>query len=505
MFRMKRLNIIFLLLLLVMSGSVFAQDMSNTLIMARAVDATGLDPHTQTTFASLRLLELIYEPLVVTDPDLNLQPGLATAWEFSEDGMTLTFTLREGVTFHDGSDFTAEDVIASFTRMLDEETASAARTNYLSIDSMEAPDDYTVVFNLNTPDAPLLLAMASTNAVILSSDVIANDDPALVTIGTGPFMLDSWVPEETTTLTANATWWGDGPYVDGIEIRIIPDETSILAAMRAGTVDFALIGDPLVATLLIDDPTIVLNRTPTLSYQVLQLRAVVEPLDKLEVRQALSCAIDRQEVVDSAALGEGRVTGPLTMASYALPVEDLFCYEQDIEKAKELMASVGMEDGFTLDVILATGEPAVASSIAQVIASQLEAINVTVNIEALEFSAYVDRWLVGDFTAAVALNGGRVDPYTMYSRYWQVDARFQPTSGYIDDTLDSLMKAGQVETDPEARFEIFKEFQLHLAETSPWIWLYAGYGYTAQQSYVSGWQPNANDSLYYMSSITLDR
>lgn len=505
MFRMKRLNILFLFLLFVMSSSVFAQDMSNTLIMARAQDATGLDPHTQTTFASLRLLELIYEPLVATDSNLNLQPALATGWEFSDDGMTLTFTLREGVTFHDGSDFTAEDVIASFTRILDEETASAARTNYLSIDSMDAPDDYTVVFNLNTPDVPLLSAMASTNAVILSSDIIANEDPSLVTAGTGPFMLESWTPEENTILTANSDWWGDGPFIDGIEIRIIPDDTSILAALRAGTVDFALIGDPLVATLLIDDADIVLNRTPTLSYQVLQLRAAVEPLDKLEVRQALSCAINRQEVVDSAALGEGRVTGPLTMASYALPTEDLFCYEQDIDRAKELMAEAGLEDGFTLDVMLANAEPAVASSIAQVLASQLEAINVTVEIEALEFSAYVDRWLAGDFTAAVANNGGRIDPFTMYSRYWQVDARFQPTAGYIDDTLDSLMKAGQVETDPDARFEIFKDLQLHLTETSPWIWLYAGYGYTAQQSYVNGWEPNANDSLYYMSGITLDR
>jgi len=488
-----------------MSNSVFAQDMSNTLIMARAVDATGLDPHTQTAFASLRLLELIYEPLVVTDENLELQPALATGWEFSEDGMTLTFTLREGVTFHDGSDFTADDVIASFTRILDEETASAARTNYISIDSMEAPDDYTVVFNLNTPDVPLLLAMASGNAVILSSDVIENEDPSLVTTGTGPFMLDSWVPEETTTLKANPNWWDEGPFVDGIEIRIIPDETSILAALRAGTVDFALVNDPLVATLLVDDPVIVLNRTPTLSYNVLQLRAAVEPLDQLEVRQAISCAINRQEVVDSAALGEGRVTGPLTMANYALPVEDLFCYEQDIELAKELMATAGLEDGFTLDVILANAEPPVASSIAQVLSSQLEAINITVNIEALEFSAYVDRWLEGDFTAAVALNGGRVDPYTMYSRYWQVDARFQPTAGYIDDTLDNLMKQGQVETDPDARYEIFSELQLHLAETSPWIWLYAGFSYTAQQSYVSGWQPAANDSLYSMSKITLDR
>lgn len=502
---MKRLLQIVLIFALVFGALSVVSAQDNTLIMARAVDATGLDPHTQTAFASLRLLELIYEPLVTTDQDLNLIPALATGWEFSDDAMTLTFQLREGVTFHDGSAFTAEDVIASFNRILDPETASAAATNYASIESMEAPDDLTVVFNLSTPDVPILSAMASTNAVILSSDVIANEDPSLVTIGTGPFMLDSWTPDETTVLAANEDWWGEGPFVDGIEIRIIPDEASILAALRAGTVDFALLNDPLVATLLIDAPSIVLHRTSTLSYNVLQLRAAIEPLDQLEVRQAISCAIDRQEVVDTAALGEGVVTGPLTMASFALPTQDLFCYERDLDRARELMAEAGQEEGFTLPVILANAEPPVATSIAQNLQSQLAEINIDVEIEALEFGTYVDRWLAGDFTAAVALNGGRVDPYTMYSRYWQEGARFQETAGYLDETLDQLMKAGQVETDPETRFEIFADFQRHLAETSPWVWLYAGYTYTAHQSYVSGWSPNASDSLYFLSGIQVDK
>lgn len=501
----KFLQLVLVLLLLVLPASVMAQDGGNTLILARAVDATGLDPHTQTAFASLYLLNMVYEPLVTNDTNMELQPALATGWEFSDDGMALTFTLREGVKFHDGSDFTAEDVIASFERILDEETGSAARTNYVSIDSMEASDDYTVVFNLNTPDVPILSAMASTNAVILSSDVIANEDPALVTVGTGPFKLDSWTPEENTMLSANTDWWGEGPFVDGIEIRIIPDETSILAALRAGTVDFALLNDPLVATLLVGDADVTLHRTPTLSYNVIQLRAAVEPLDKLEVRQAMSCAINRQEIVDVAALGEGRVTGPLTMANFALPTDDLFCYEQDVERAKELMAAAGMEDGFTLSVMVANAEPPVATSIAQVIASQLEAINITVEIDAQEFSTYVDRWLNADFAAAVALNGGRTDPYTMYARYWQYDARFQPTAGYIDDTLDDLMKRGQVETDSETRYGIFGEFQTHLAETSPWLWLYAPYGYTAHQSNVSGWEPVANDSPYFLSGVSVNR
>ncbi len=482
------------------------QEDANILIMGRAVDATGMDPHTQTAFASLALLTMVYDPLVRLDDELNLMPALAADWDFSDDAMTLTMELREGVTFHDGSDFTAEDVIASFERLLDEETASAARTNYVSIETMEAPDDYTVVFNLSEPDVPLLTAMASTNAAILPSEVIESGDPATDVIGTGPFILDEWVPEETTTLSANTDWWGDGPYIDGVEIRIIPDETSVLAALRAGTIDFAMLNDPLVATLLQDDETITLHRTPSIDYHVIQLRAAAtDALGALEVRQAISCAIDRQEVIDTASLGEGTVTGPLTMASFALPPEELYCYEKDLDAAKKLMADAGYEDGFTLTIIAAQAEPPTALSEAQNIQSQLAEINITVEIEPLEFATYVDRWLAADFEAAIALNGGRTDPYTMYARYWQYDARFQEVAGYIDDTLDELMKAGRAETDAEKRYEIFAELQTHLAEMSPWIWMYTGYDYTANQPYVTDWAPIANDSLYFLHRVNLER
>ncbi|MEO8393732.1 MAG: ABC transporter substrate-binding protein, partial [Chloroflexota bacterium] len=142
----------------------FAQATPNTLIMARATDATGLDPHTQTAFASFRLLELIYEPLVELDADLNVVPALAESWKLSDDGLTLTFNLRHGVKFHDGAEMTSADVIASFTRLLNPDTKAAAASNYASISKMDAPDDYTVVFTLSQSDVPMLTALTSTNA-----------------------------------------------------------------------------------------------------------------------------------------------------------------------------------------------------------------------------------------------------------------------------------------------------------------------------------------------------
>ncbi len=497
---------VFFLVCLCCFGLVSAQDEGgNVLIMARAADTTGLDPHTQTAFASFRLLELIYEPLVNLDENLDLVPALAESWEFSDDAQTLTLYLRKGVTFHNGAEFTAEDVVASFNRILDEATAAAARANYLSIESIDSPDDFTVVFNLSEPDVPLLAALATTNAAIVDSADIESGDVSTIANGTGPFVLDNWTPEETTTLSAYANWWGEGPNIDGIDIRIIPDETSILAALRAGTIDFALLNDPLVATLLIGDETIELNRAPSISYHVLQLHAGVEPLDKLEVRQAISCAIDRQEVLDVASLGEGAVTGPLTMAAFALPTDELFCYEKDLDRARELMAAAGEEEGFTLNVIAANAEPPTALSEAQSIQAQLAEINIDVEIESMELSVYVDRWLAGDFEAAVALNGGRPDPYTMYARYWQSTGNLNAVAGYSDDTLDELMAQGRVETDEEARYEIFAQFQRHLAEQAPWVWLYVGYEYTAQQPYVSGFVPSPTDSLLSLAQVTIER
>ena len=174
---MRKYTLLCLVLLLAFSlSAVSAQDNANVLVMARAADTTGLDPHTQTAFASFRLLELIYEPLVNLDAELNVVPSLAESWTFSDDAQTLTFNLRQGVTFHNGADFTAEDVVASMNRILDEATGAAARANYLSIASIDTPDEYTVVFNLSAPDVPLLAALATTNAAIADSADIESGD-----------------------------------------------------------------------------------------------------------------------------------------------------------------------------------------------------------------------------------------------------------------------------------------------------------------------------------------
>jgi peptide/nickel transport system substrate-binding protein len=474
-----------------------------TLRMAWSQDATGLDPHKQTAFSSLRLLELIYEPLVRLDAELNVEPAIARSWEFAPDARTLTFKLDPNARFTNGAQVTPADVKASFERILDEATSAAARSNFLSIESIDTPDAETVVFHLSTADVPILVAMATINAAIVPQSEIAAGTIGTVALGSGPFKLDSWEPNSKEVLSANADWAGGKLNIDGVTVSVLPDETAILASLRAGQIDFALLNDPLVATLVPNEPNLQLNRVPVLAYNVLQLNPSRAPMDNLKVRQAMSCAVDRQAIIDAALVGEGKVTGPLTMPAFAQDPETLFCYKQDVAKAKQLMQEAGFADGFSATVIAATGEPPVASSEAQVLQSQLAEIGVKLDIKMMELNVYVDTWLKGDFDMAVALNGGRPDPYPMYNRYFTKDGNLLKVSNFVDDTLDSLMKQGQAETDPAKRVAIFQEFERHLAEQSPWIWLSTSFNYTAQLKTVSGYEASPTGTLFGITKISI--
>ncbi len=471
--------------------------------MAWSQDATGLDPHKQTAFSSIHLLELIYEPLVRLDSQLQIVPAIASSWEFNGDGTKLTFKLDPKAKFQNGAPVTAADVKASFERILNEATGAAVRANFVLIAGIETPDDKTVVFNLSEPDVPILTAMTSINAAIVPAAEIAAGTIGTKALGSGPFKLDKWQPNAKEVLSANPDWAGGKPAIDGIEISVLPDETAILAALRAKQVDFALLNDPLVATLVPKEPALTLTRTPVLAYHVLQLNPARKPMTEIGVRQALSCAIDRKDVLDTALLGEGQVTGPLTMPVYRTDASELFCYQRDVAKAKKLLADAGYPDGFSAEVIVASGEPATAAAEAQVIQSQLAEIGVKLEIKVMELNVYVDRWLKADFDMAVALNGGSADPYTMYNRYFTRTGNLQKVANYVDDTLDSLLQKGRAETTEAKRKEIFAAFEKHLAEVSPWIWLYTDYSYTAEQKTVVGFAPTPTGSIFGLARVSI--
>ena len=479
-----------------------------TLIAARAADMKGLDPHKQTAFSSFRMLELMYDTLFTFDKDLKVVPNLAEGWKFSDDGVSLTVTLRKNVKFHDGAPMTAADVKFSFERILDEKTAAAARSTFSSIDSMTTPDDNTIVFKLKSANGSLPAAMTGLNSAIVSKKFIdGGGDPAKTVVGTGAFKLDSWEPDKTLKLVANKDFWLPGlPRMAGIEFRTIPDEASILAGLRAKTFDWALINDPRIAIRASAGSGVGLSisRAPALAYHVLQLNASKPTFADVRVRQAIACAIDRQEVLDVASLGEGEVTAPATPPFFRAPLKDLFCYQKDEAKAQKLLADAG-NPKVKFKVIAASDEPPTAVAEAQNIQAQLKKIGVEMEIESLELGVYVKRWLDADFDAAVALNGGNPDPDIMFFRYWHNTGNLNKVAAYKDADIDKLLEQGRVTSDPAKRKEIYDNVQKRLAEAAPWVWLYVGYEYRIMQPTVKGFTPLPNGSLIYLRDAWLDK
>ncbi|HEX2981608.1 MAG TPA: ABC transporter substrate-binding protein, partial [Anaerolineaceae bacterium] len=476
-----------------------------TLVFARASEAQGLDPHLQTAFSSFVVLEFIFESLFAYGDNMELEPRLAESYEWSDDGLTLTVKLRPNVKFHNGDDMTAEDVKFSYERILNEETGAAARSYFTSITEINVIDPLTVEFKLDKADATILSAMV--NADILDKKLIEGGaDPATEVVGTGPFMLEEWQPDKVLMLAKNPNYWMPGlPLLDKIEMRVIPDEAAILAAMRAGEVDFAQFNDPTIAlTAEQSGGDVQLLRQPALAYHVLQLNPARDIFKDERVRNAISCALDRQQVIDSAALGEGKVTPPITNPFFAAPLDELNCYKPDLEKAKQLLADAGVSD-LSFTIMAASDEPPTAVAEAQSIQAQLAEIGVTVEIEVLELGVYVQRWLDADFDATVALNGGGAEPALEMGRYWEHGGTFTDVSNWQTDEIDALLKEARVETDQNKRKELYLEVQKQLAAASPWVWMYVGYDYRAVQPWVKDFVFPPNGANIHLREAWLDK
>jgi peptide/nickel transport system substrate-binding protein len=473
-------------------------------VVARTADIDKLDPHVATAFGTFHTLGIVYDTLTDLDDQLEPEPSLAESFEYSPDGRSLTFELREGVTFHDGSELDSADVVASIERILDEKTGAVARTNFLSIEKIEASDPLTVTLELSRPDSSLPTALALVNASILSTEAIEDGSVDKEPVGSGPFEFGEWKQGESVTLEANKDFWGEGPFVDSVEFRVVPEESSILSGMQANQFQLGVLTDPQVATQVADGGDLTLQRLPALDYHALMLNGRRPPLDELEVRQAIACAIDRQEVVDSAALGEGEVAGPITSPAYRSdPAAGLPCDPPDVETAKQLLEDAGHGEGFSIETMVMTGGYATAVDEGQALKSQLAEIGVGLKTTSLESSVYVERWLEADFDAAVALNSGLPDPYLTYGRYFTADGSLSGPAGLSDSDLSRLLEEGLAETDEEQRAEIYEQFSQEMLETSPWAWLFNGYNYRLVSGNVEGFEEEPSGALESIATARL--
>jgi peptide/nickel transport system substrate-binding protein len=470
------------------------------MVVGITVDPDTIFPWKAAQFQAFRVLENVYDSLTAFDADLNVVPGLASSWEVSGDGTSITFDLRDGVTFADGSTFGSEDVKFSYEAIQVEENAALARSTLAGVTSIETPDSDTVVLNLATADVGLLANLTSINLAIVSSDD-TEESLSTATNGTGPFILESRTAGQNVVLARNPNYWGDSTPLDTIEFRVLPDEAAIAAAMSAGNVQLAVISDPITARTISGGVTV--NTTPQLGYHALMLNARKGSMGDKNVRLAIACAIDRQSVLDTALLGEGEVTGPITSPAFRSDPNARPCPERDLAKSAEYLAASGNPDGLEIDAIVSQDLYAGAADIAQAVAAQLAEANITLNLELLESGTYIDRWIAGDFETAIALNGGRPDPDGMYGRYFPSTGNLNQVAGYSSTTMDQLFADGKVESDPTARKAIYDAVSKELEDNAAWVWLFSGYAYTATSDTITGFVPMTTGSWQYLRTTGL--
>jgi len=480
-----------------------------TLILARAGEVTNLDPQKVPAFTSHRVFELVYSRLTSLTPDLAVQPDLAESWTVSGDGKTFTFKLRQAK-FHNGDPVTAADVKFTFDRILTVD-GSVAKSLFADIDSVTTTDDRTVVFNLKQSNVTILPYMATPNASIVSQKVAQANNNDLskkeAAIGSGPFKLSEWVPDNYMLLDANKDYYLSGlPYLDAVRINVVPDQAGLVAALRTKAADMALIEDARTAQSLRQEQGITLDAKPSPNYNLVFINTKRKPFDNVKVRQAISYAVDRQQIIDAVALGEGQITGPIAPAltQFALNTSEYPSYKRDVDKAKQLLqeANVGPIE-FTM--LTQTSEPAYAKDVAQLVQQQLSEVGIKMNIELLEFNQWVDRWLKADFDMSPGLNGGNADPDYYIFRYFTTDGNLNFVTSYQNPTVSDAIKRARTLADPAQRKPLYDQVQRTLVDEAPFLWLWVGRDYVAYQNTTKDFAHIPTGNITFLRQTWLDK
>jgi peptide/nickel transport system substrate-binding protein len=469
---------------------------SSTLVFGITADATQMVPWTSTAVESTEVLQQLYSTLLDTDSNGNLIPGLAGLPTVSDGGDTYTFTLQSGVKFADGAPLTSADVKYTFDTIMNPASAATSASYFASVASVDAPTPTTVVVHMKNPDSSFPAGLSNIETAIVPSGATAASLTAKPD-GSGPYEFVSHVANESITLKRNPDYYAGKPGAATLEFRVIPDDQSLVSALRTGAVDVAIFTDPVTAKTATSS-SVTIDQTGSLQYHVLQLRASSPVLSNVNTRLAIQCAISRTDVIDSAALGAGQVTGPITSPDYKSNPDDQPCPTQNLAKAKEYLDKAGQPNGFTLNLITSQGLYASAVDEAQSIQSQLGQIGIKVNVESLSASAYVSDWLSGNFEAAIAENSGSIDPNTMYARYFTSTGSFNKVAGYSSPTLDSLFAQGIATTNTTQRKAIYQEISQQLVDNAAWIWLYTPEYYIAVNTSVHGFEARTDADLSFL-------
>ena len=440
----------------------------NVLVAAVSAQPDQLDPHVTSAYPAFQVLENVYDTLVVPNAeDLTMEPSLATEWQTSTDNLTWTFTLRDGVTFHDGSDFDSADVVYSYRRIIDEDLANSYR--FANVASVDAPDPQHVVLTLTQPTPNLLALIGSFKGMAILPEGAADDlDLTTEANGTGPFRLDS-TDATHTVLTAFDDYWGGKPAIDGVEFRYITEPAASLTALKNGEVQWTDNVPPQDIESLQNDDQVELASTASVDYWYMSMNYARAPFDNPLVRQAIATAVDRDEVTTAAKFGAARPN------QTAIP-EDSFFYsdyapfDPDVDKAEQLLQQAGVTTPITMGLMV-TDEFPESVTAAQVIASELEPIGINVEVETLDFATWLDREDQGDFDAFMLSWLGNIDPADFYEQQHITDGSSN-YQGYSNPQVDQLLTQAATEVDQDARKALYDQAAKLIVDDVSYLYLY---------------------------------
>lgn len=462
-------KIITLLLVLSLAFSLFAGGSAeknetvkkDIITMAIPVDPDGLDPQLTASASTFQISSNIYETLITVDDKGEIIPALASSWSVSEDGLAITFILRDNAIFSNGKPCDSLAVKASFDRLLSD--ISVRKSDYSFITSIETPSKNTIVFKMDKLNVAALSSFAYPWAAIVdaSAENLRNKP-----VGTGPYVLISWTAQQDLVLDLNK----DYPYEvknEGVRFVIMPDLTAEITALNAKEVDLILITGDLASA--VENKGYNIISVAGNGLQLMAMNSSNKALSDIRVRQAINYAVNKDEVIEAVWWGYGKKIGshfPVVLKDYVDYSEN---YSYNPEKAKELLAEAGYANGLTLRMDLPKNYQEYVNA-GIVIAQSLKKVGITVDINIVEWAYWLSEVYVGrNYDLTVVGHTGRLDPYALLVKYLSYGN--ENYFNYANSEVDALLEKYQSELKDSKRSEYVKRIQEILANEVPALYI----------------------------------
>lgn len=482
-------------------GEAADSEYKDTLVYALNTDVQSLDPQIQNDTTSESVVKMLYNTLLKFEDDGTVVGDLAESWSVSEDKLTWTFNLKQGVKFHNGKELTSADVKATFDRALNAEAGGLRTTEIIKMfTAVEAPDPYTVTITTDGPYGPMESLMCNMSLGIMDADYIEQYGLDLGTSvegenGTGPFKVVSWERDQEIVVERFDDYFGTPAKLQTVVYTVIPEAASRVIALETGEVD--VIDKPTnedLERLEADTENFTVLRKPTISQRLFRFGCNDPIISNTKVRQAIVYAIDRQAIIDALFTGSAYPsTAPLAPVTFGY--SNLGEIEQDLELAKSLLAEAGYPDGFDTKIVT-TERYQNGIELAEIISQQLAEIGINAEIEVWEWSALSASWngitadefdqpifIMGAGPSMRDADGGLRGLYTT-SETGLNDRNY---GFYSNAEVDALIEQGMQETDQQKRVEIYKEAMEILYREDPVaFWLFDMYGLAITSSKVEG-------------------